>query len=146
MSGVGSAASAAEGRSTNFERDDRVRAWTSFWEEQGPTSRCLEKASPEIHESLSEHWTSLASTLPQAARVLDIGCGGGAVARSLSKARSEQVIVGIDLALIPRGNRPEVQTLSGVAAESLPFADASFDAAVSQFGFEYTDVPLAAGE
>jgi SAM-dependent methyltransferase len=114
----------------------RIReAWTAFWRE--PTSRlqCLGGA-PEITRALRDRWSAFAAPLPANARVLDIGCGAGAAARSLIAARPDLRITGLDFARVPAGG-PQMRLLSDTPMESMPFADASFDAAISQFGFEY---------
>ena len=121
-------------------------AWTQFWLEQGPGSRCLEKASAEFHRVLEDHWQFFATAIPKGARVLDIGCGAGQVARSLALARADLRTVGIDYAEIPGGRDAPIQILSGTPMEKLPFQDASFGAAVSQFGYEYGDTHEAATE
>src|SRR6185503_4006105 len=52
----------------------------------------------------------------------------------------------IDLATVPPPVDRRFEIVSGTPMESLPFADAAFDAAVSQFGFEYARVDEAAKE
>jgi len=121
-------------------------AWTEFWRDQGPRARCLERASPDWNRALNDHWRSFAVSLPSAVTVLDIGCGSGAVARSLGLARADMRVVGIDYAEIPGGNCAQIEILSGTPMEALPFPDASFGAAVSQFGYEYGRTETAAKE
>jgi SAM-dependent methyltransferase len=121
-------------------------AWTQFWEEQGPGSRCLAQASHAFQKELDGHWRGFAGTLARGARVLDIGCGAGAVAQLLGAGRRDLRIVGIDLAEIPCGPPVSIEIVSGTAMEDLPFPDASFDAAVSQFGYEYGQAGEAARE
>ena len=122
----------------------QVRAWNAFWEEQGPESRCLRSAPDEIHRLLCEYWKQFAGRLPMSTQVLDIGCGTGTVGWSLVQARPDLRIVGIDIATVPvRSDDPRIQICPGIATEALPFPDTSFGAAVSQFGLEYSNVPLA---
>lgn len=118
------------------ERADTREAWTAFW--QGPVAnlQCI-RGAPDITQALRGHWASFAASLPPETRVLDLGCGAGAAARSLVAARRDLRVTGIDFARIPSPTDPHIHLLSGTAMESLPFADASFGAAVSQFGFEY---------
>jgi len=85
---------------------------------------------------------SLASRLPRFARVLDLGCGSGAVGRALTAAAPQLQVTGIDIARVPGSASPGLRLLSNVSMENLPFAECSFDCAVSQFGYEYGD-PLA---
>lgn len=126
---------------------DRVLAWTAFWEDQGPESRCLASAPAETKHCLSSYWSEFASGLAPSARVLDIGCGSGAVGRSLLSAHPRVHVVGVDSARMPRtqdGRRMRI--ISGVAMECLPFWPGFFNAAVSQFGFEYGQTDAAAEE
>jgi len=102
--------------------------------------------SPEICALVDAHWSTFASTLPPQTRVLDLGCGGGAVARALHAAEPRLQVTGIDVAEVPPSNEPGFELLSNLPMESLPFADGSFGAAVSQFGYEYGDQSSVAAE
>lgn len=119
-------------------------AWTAFWQEPGQ-SRCLAGA-PDIHDVLARHWSLFASGVEPGARVLDLGCGAGAVGRSLLAASRDMRVTGIDFAKVPLVIHTHVELLSDTAMEALPFADASFAAVTSQFGFEYSDTARAAQE
>jgi SAM-dependent methyltransferase len=122
------------------------RAWTAFWQEQGADSRCLAHLRADVRGALDSHWAAFAAPLPAMARVLDIGCGAGVVGRNLLAARPDLQITGIDLAHVPAASDPRIFLLSETPMESLPFENDRFDAAVSQFGFEYGDVAQAAKE
>jgi SAM-dependent methyltransferase len=130
-----------------YSRDlEAARAWTSFWDEQGEGSHCLAGAPPDVRRVLMRHWHSFAATLPARAAVLDIGCGAGAVAQALIEAAPTLKVTGIDFADIRVSRNEQINLLPGVAMEALPFADGAFDAAVSQFGFEYGRTAEAAAE
>ena len=134
-------------RATDPVDAERVRAWTDFWNEQEPQSRCLASASPELNGFLSDHWLTFGSTVPWGTRVLDIGCGSGVVARVLASAQPHLHLVGIDSAQVPDlGPFANVRILPGIEIESLPFAEGAFGAAVSQFGFEYSRIDAATKE
>ena len=120
-------------------RADRASAdaWTIFWREQRAESRCCANAPADIRRALDGHWRAFAASLPPAANILDIGCGAGAVGRELLFCRADLRITGIDFAAIPPSRDPRNELLPDTAMESLPFADRSFRAVVSQFGYEY---------
>lgn len=121
-----------------------AEAWSLFWSAQGQNSRCL-AGSPDLSDPLDEHWLSLASRLPRFARVLDLGCGSGAVGRALNEASPHLHVTGIDIARVPTSTSRRLQLLSNISMEALPFPECSFDSAVSQFGYEYGD-PLATSQ
>jgi SAM-dependent methyltransferase len=111
-------------------------AWSAFWSEPGQ-SRCAAGA-PGIWESLTAHWTAFsASFLSRGSRVLDLGCGAGAVGSLILAGRDDVQLTGIDFARIPLMLNPNIELLSETAMEKLPFAERSFGAVVSQFGYEY---------
>jgi SAM-dependent methyltransferase len=82
---------------------------------------------------------------PGAARLVDVGCGNGAVARFALEAaerigRPPRLLVGIDSSLPAlRDLRRRLPAMPAVAADGrrIPFPDASFDVVSSQFGLEY---------
>lgn len=119
-------------------------AWTAFWNDPAQ-SRCVAGA-PDIWQALNVRWSSFAKTLTRGTRILDLGCGAGAVARALMAARGDVHVTGIDFARLPLTIYPQVELLSDTAMESLPFAQHSFGAVVSQFGYEYSQTDAAARE
>ncbi len=138
-------ASVAEPSWGHYDRARARDAWTAFWQESGAGTQCVAGA-PDILQTQKQHWSSFAASLNAGTRVLDLGCGAGAVARTLLATRRDVQITGIDIAKVPLVIDPLVDLLSDTAMESLPFADASFGAVVSQFGFEYGEVDKAADE
>jgi ubiquinone/menaquinone biosynthesis C-methylase UbiE len=119
-------------------------AWTLFWTDAAQ-SRCAAGA-PAIWQSLARHWSAFARSLPRGARVLDLGCGAGAVGRLLLGERDDLRITGVDAARVPPSALPRMELLSETDMESLPFEDGSFAAVVSQFGFEYSKTQETATE
>jgi SAM-dependent methyltransferase len=103
--------------------------------------------------ALFRPWSSVvadAAGIARGQRVLDVACGTGVLACTVAeRVGPHGAVVGLDanpqmLAVArrkPVGNN--VEWIDG-RAESLPFADASFDAVVSQFGFMFFDDRVAA--
>lgn len=76
-------------------------------------------------------------------RVLDVACGTGALTLAVSKIVGPSgKVVGLDanpdMLTVARRKPEEIEWREGMA-EALPFADNSFDAVVSQFGFMFFD-------
>lgn len=124
----------------------RIRdAWTAFWREPASRLQCLSGAA-EVTQTLRSHWSAFAATLPENARVLDIGCGAGAAARSLIATRPDLHVTGIDFARVPAAAEVQIRLLSDTPMEFLPFTEAGFAAVIGQFGFEYGRTHKAARE
>ena len=118
---------------------DRTRireAWTAFWQDPASGQQCI-RGAPDVTHALRAHWSSFAASLAPGARVLDLGCGAGAAAAAIVAAGHDLHVTGIDFATVPPAADARIRLLSDTAMEQLPFADGSFDAAASQFGFEY---------
>src|SRR5262245_33654431 len=82
-----------------------------------------------------------AAQIQSGQRVLDVACGTGILAReAASRIRSSGRVVGLDpgpgMLAVARRLAPGIEWREG-AAESLPFANQSFDAVVSQFGLMF---------
>src|SRR5687768_1515040 len=116
-------------------------AWTAFWQDPGQ-SGCAAGAS-QIQQALAGHWAAFAATLRQGTRVLDLGCGAGAVARELAAPGRELQIMGVGFARIPLRIHPQIDLLSDTAMEHLRFGNGSVGVVVSQFGFEYSRMEQA---
>lgn len=124
---------------------EHARAWTLFWRDQDHANPCCANA-PEIQQPMEDHWASFARSLPSASSVLDLGCGSGAAGRALIAGNPQLRVTGVDFASVPASGDPRLEILANTRMEQLPFADRSFDAAVSQFAFEYGSVEDAAAE
>ena len=120
-------------------------AWTEFWRDQRQVSGCCANA-PEILTPIHDHWRAFASMLPAGSHVLDLGCGTGAAGRALVDVNPSLHVTGVDFATLPATGDPRIDILANTRMESLPFADGSFAAAVSQFGFEYGSLKEASCE
>lgn len=125
----------------------KQQAWAAFWSEgQSGGGGCLAGAGDELGAAQAALWRRFASRLPKRARVIDLGTGDGIVLRQLGAARPDLKLTGVDSAPSLPPARGKLRLQAGVAMEELPFADSSFEAAVSQFGYEYGDTGRAARE
>jgi ubiquinone/menaquinone biosynthesis C-methylase UbiE len=109
-------------------------------------------------QELRDHWIERFRPLHDGAAILDIGTGNGAVpyiARQLANELGRAWrIVGVDRAQIdPPAHVPDgatrladIEFMAGVAAEALPFGEASFDIVTGQYALEYTELARTLGE
>lgn len=101
--------------------------------------------------ALFQQWGDVvadAASITRGQRVLDVACGTGVLASAASeRVGDDAAVIGLDpneeMLEVARRKSSRVRWQSG-RAESLPFADASFDAVVSQFGFMLFDDKVAA--
>lgn len=131
-----------------MDRDQKEKAWKAFWERQqtSPGGSVVSSGPDPITRSQFDAWADFCSRLEQGSRVLDLGTGGGKLPVILRQARPDLSIVGIDRA-DPLPPSPEgIELIGGVSMEELPFIDGHFDAAVSQFGFEYGNTAVISEE
>lgn len=104
--------------------------------------------------ALFAHWgpvVAAAAGIHPGERVLDVACGTGALTLAAAeRAGPESSVVGLDVnpaMLAVARRKPAPIEWCEAPAEALPFADADFDAVVSQFGMMFfTDRVAALGE
>jgi SAM-dependent methyltransferase len=82
---------------------------------------------------------SLADFLPKKAKVLDIGCGSGTLAKTIMQLRPDVTIEGIDVLVRPNTDIP-VTEFDG---KIIPMADGQFDVALIVDVLHHTDDPTA---
>ena len=124
---------------------EHARAWSGYWSQWRGGSVCLPCAPSDVNAVLQHFWSDVARKFAAGATLLDVACGSGAVGYLLTRVHDVKV-VGVDFAQLPASQSDRVTLQPGVRIESLPFADRSFDGAVSQYGIEYGDVEAAAAE
>ena len=74
----------------------------------------------------------------QAPRILDVGCGSGALLRFVGALRPDAPLAGVDPApeMVRAASSPRL-TVVQATAESLPFGDGTFDLVVSSTSFSH---------
>jgi SAM-dependent methyltransferase len=137
--------------------EERRDSWSRYWA-GGALHSCATSFAGNYDDAIGAFWRSVFAPLRGGERVLDVATGNGALPRllidTLAAAGRLPEIEAVDLADIdPAWARqlapdiaPRVHFHSRVAVESLPFADASFDLVVSQYGLEYSDLARSVGE
>jgi SAM-dependent methyltransferase len=128
----------------------RERAWTTYWR-SGALHSCPTSFHGNYQGAIAEFWKGASASLPVPARVLDVGTGNGSIPRLLidaGVAPDHLDIDAVDAADISPAwhspaDMPNIRFHPGVPMESLPFAQASFDAVCSQFAIEYASAPVA---
>jgi SAM-dependent methyltransferase len=81
---------------------------------------------------------ALADVIPQNAKLLDVGCGDGSIAKLLLDARPDLSIEGIDVLVRPETHVP-VTKFDGT---TIPFPDKAFDAVMFVDVLHHTDDPM----
>jgi SAM-dependent methyltransferase len=127
---------------------DKRAAWDRFWSYDRLSSFGTGTGSGNYGEPIAAGWRAFFASLPRGARVLDIATGNGAIAVMAIEAGDELRVTGADLAKVKpaafvsgsSGALKRIRFLAGAAAEDLPLEEASFDAVVSQYGIEYSDL------
>jgi SAM-dependent methyltransferase len=135
------------------DRASDASIWTEYW--RGGRQGCLtDDAPPSAQAHIKALWRVFFQDLPQGARIIDLACGSGEVAR-IAFAVSEEsglgfAIEGVDLAQLGGAERSRNGTTlrlqGGIDLSRLPFPDDGFDCAVSQFGIEYATPEIACRE
>lgn len=123
------------------EQERSADAWTEYWA-TGQQHSCFSGGKPLDTQG---YWSKFFDALPQGASVLDLACGAGALTRQAASHWRGLNVTGADYA----SNLPGIEGAkvdAGVRLEALPYPDRQFDAAVSQFGIEYSDVEASLRE
>lgn len=126
--------------------------WNRYWHYDRIAS-CFDGAgAANYDERIADGWRSFFRGLPDGARILDLCTGNGAaalIAAEIGRARGGGFAIhAVDQAAIdpPAYVTRHAEDLAAIAfhggtrVEALPFADGSFDAAISQYGIEYSDL------
>jgi SAM-dependent methyltransferase len=126
---------------------DSIFAWDQYWRD-GRLASCGGEGGATYQPVIAEGWRRFFGSVADAARILDVCSGNGAVARlaaEVASARNIRVnIDAVDAAdLHPTGTGPGagmIRYSPRTPAEQLPFAAASFDVIAGQYAIEYTEL------
>ena len=130
--------------------------WHRYWRKDR-LAACVPE-NPESAAAIESHWTTFFESLPDGSRILDIATGNGVVllwaVRVARRLGRKFELTGVDAADIDplrflpdyRADLNEVTFLGNTAAETMPFADNTFDVVVSQYGLEYAELDSALAE
>jgi ubiquinone/menaquinone biosynthesis C-methylase UbiE len=141
------------GGMSSSEATARRAAWSAYWATGGLHS-CVGSFPGNYSGAIGAHWQAVFAQLRPGQRVLDLATGNGALPLLLGDqfaGGDGPQVDAVDLAEVAPAwysadQRARIRFHSGVAMEQLPFADASFDLVVSQFGFEYAQRDAALRE
>ena len=130
--------------------DKQASSWSNYWVSGKPsTFGGIDDLA--ANPALSQLWLR-ALTDRLGSSILEVGCGNGALTRFLPSILKERhpdaTISAIDIARLSDALSPShgVTFYPETGMEELPFDDDSFDAVVSQFGFEYAEFAPALRE
>lgn len=130
------------------------QAWDRFWSYDRLSSFGTGKGSGNYGDHIAAGWRDFFAALPANARVIDIATGNGAIAVIAVETARTLKVTGVDLADVKPAAFVSTKTrelkrirfLGRIAAEELPFPDASFDAVTSQYGIEYSAMKRSVAE
>ncbi len=134
-----------------------LEQWETYYR-GGGIATCPTAPDGGYDREVREAWVEFFSTLPNEARVLDVGTGNGVVALIAAETAAAQgrkwEIHATDLARIdPQRHVPDgarrlagITFHAGVATERLPFEPECFNAVSGHYSLEYTDTAAALAE
>jgi len=127
---------------------DERAAWDRFWSYDRLSSFGTGSGAGNYGEAIAAGWRAFFADLPAGARVLDLCTGNGAIAVMAVDFGDGLKVTGADLAavrpaaFVTKNKRQlsQIRFLGRTPAEHLPLDDFGFDAVVSQYGIEYSDL------
>lgn len=131
--------------------------WNDYWHFDRLSS-FDDLGETNYREEIAAGWKTFFDSLPNGASILDLCTGNGAIAVMATDASRRGgkhfQVVAVDAAdinpyLYVTKHREELAAIEfrpATPIESLPWPDASFDAVVSQYGIEYSDLSQSISE
>ena len=127
------------------EHSQEASSWSNYWQAELPRAFGTDE---EEERALQDFWRYASRSWNTGDRVLDIGCGNGALAMTLAALAREDgnafSYTGLDQAEILRPpdadlDPLDVVLLGNTRAEIAELPASGFERVVSQYGFEYCD-------
>lgn len=128
--------------------------WSQYWHYDRIAS-CFDGAGRTNYaDDIAEGWRGFFAALPDGAHILDLCTGNGAAALIAAESGRAATIVAVDQADIdpPAFVSSHAELYAAIRfrartrVEALPFDDRGFDAVVSQYGIEYSDLACSLPE
>lgn len=122
--------------------------WDRYWHFDRIAS-CFDGAGASNYEPcIADGWRAFFADLPAGARILDLCTGNGAAALIAAEGERAGEIIAVDgadidpPAFVTRHAElyAAIDFRGGVQVEALPLPSGHFDAAISQYGIEYSDL------
>lgn len=139
------------GAAADLPEGSRAAVWARHWASGSPHS-CAGSYGATYGGVVADFWRALLHEVPVGARTLDLASGSGALPRLFLQLAPQRLgtLDAVDLTPTPPPwfASPAAQAVrfhGGISIEALPFADASLDLVVSQYGLEYAG-PAARAE
>ncbi len=129
-----------------------VKHWDSYWLSTETLSSFAQSNHKDGYQGdVLNFWNAIFREFQSSAKLLDIGCGNGALAVLAEQYPKEFEITAIDAANIDPTKHfndnekvslslKNINFYSEMCCEKLNFNDSSFDYLISQFGIEYSDL------
>ncbi len=112
-----------------------------FWNNYAKTYKSVENLAP--HKKMLEDVAALVP--PESSRILDAGCGSGALLKLLGNNHKDAELFGVDFSyeMLDRANKnvPKVITMQANLNNKLPYEDGYFDCVVSTNALYTTSSP-----
>ena len=123
-------------------------AWDRFWHFDRLSSFMSGPGAANYGAAIASGWRDFFAALPIGARILDLCTGNGAIAVMAMEASPSFAVTGVDLASIEptafvSSNQVQlrrIRFIPNMPAEALSLPAGGFDAVVSQYGIEYSDM------
>ncbi len=128
--------------------------WTQYWHYDRIASCFDDAGATNYADSIADGWRAFFADLAKGACIIDLCTGNGAAALLAAADKRAARIVAVDQAdidppaYVSRHGElyAAIEFRGGTNVEALPYGDGGFDAVVSQYGIEYSDMSRSVPE